>query len=185
MPGGRDPISPSTIYSHLDDLDRLGLLDDFEAWQPHMRSRARLRTTPIGYFVDPSIGTAALHVGSADLLRDLPATGYCFEALAIRDLRIYTQAIGGYIDTWRDEKGNAVDAVVVLPNGRWAAAEIKMSQLDVDSAATNLKRFAAQIDQTRHGAPAALIVITATGAAGPRSDGVAVCPITALRPSRA
>ncbi|MCL2471609.1 MAG: DUF4143 domain-containing protein [Propionibacteriaceae bacterium] len=180
--GERGPIAPSTIYSHLDALGRLGLLDDSEAWQPHMRSRARLRTTPTRYFVDPSIGTAALHVGSADLLRDLPAAGYHFEALAIRDLRIYTQALGGCIDTWRDEKGNEVDAVIVIPDGRWAAAEIKMSQLDVDSAATNLKRFAAQIDQTRHGAPAALIVITATGAAGQRSDGVAVTPITALRP---
>lgn len=67
--GDRGPISSNTIYSHLDALDRLQLRDDSEAWQPHMRSRSRLRTTPTRYFVDPSIGTAALHVGSTDLLR--------------------------------------------------------------------------------------------------------------------
>jgi len=180
--GERGPIAPATIYSHLDALDRLGLLDDSEAWQPHIRSRARLRTTPTRYFVDPSIGAAALHVGVADLLRDLPAAGYHFEALAIRDLRIYAQPLGGRVDTWRDDKGNEIDAVITLSDGRWAAAEIKLSQLDVDRAAANLHRFAEQVDQDRHGPPAALIVITATGAAGRRNDGVAVVPITGLRP---
>jgi len=35
-------------------------LDDSQAWLPHMRSRLRLRTSPVRYFVDPSLGTAAL-----------------------------------------------------------------------------------------------------------------------------
>ena len=147
-----------------------------------MRSRARLRTTPTRYFVDPSIGTAALHVGTADLLHDLPSAGYHFEALVIRDLRIYAQPLGGRIDTWRDDKGHKVDAVITLSDGSWVAAEIKLSQFDVDLAAANLKRFAAQVDQERHGPPTALIVITPTGAAGLRDDGVAIVPITALSP---
>ena len=180
--GERGPIAPATIYSHLDALNRLGLLDDSEAWQPHMRSRARLRTAPTRYFVDPSIGTAALHVGTTDLLHDLPAAGYHFEALAIRDMRIYAQPLGGRIETWRDDKGNEVDAVITLADGRWAAAEIKLSQLDVDQAAVSLRRFAAHVDQEHHGPPTALIVITPTGAAGLRDDGVAVVPITALCP---
>jgi len=180
--GERGPIAPATIYSHLDALNRLGLLDDSDAWQPHMRSRARLRMTPTRYFVDPSIGTAALHVGTSDLLHDLPAAGCHFEALVIRDLRVYAQPLGGRIDTWRDDKGNEVDAVITLPNGSWAAAEIKLSQFDVDLAAANQQRFAARVDQERHGPPTALIVITPTGAAGLRENGVAVVPITALSP---
>lgn len=69
--GERGPIAPATIYSHLDALERLHLLDDSEAWQPHMRSRSRLRTTATRYFVDPSIGTAALEAGSTDSIKRL------------------------------------------------------------------------------------------------------------------
>ena len=180
--GERGSIASDTIYSHLDALDRLRLLDDSAAWQPHMRSRSRLRTTATRYFVDPSIGTAALHVGSDDLLRDLNAAGFHFEALVVRDLRIYAQALGGRVDTWRDEGGNEVDAIVTLPDGRWAAVEIKMSQSDVDTAAANLIKFTKRVDTVHQGEPAALVVVTATGSAGLRSDGVHITPITALAP---
>ncbi|MDR0990517.1 MAG: DUF4143 domain-containing protein [Propionibacteriaceae bacterium] len=180
--GDRGPVAATTIYNHLDALERLRLLDNSSAWQPHMRSRSRLRVTPTRYFVDPSIGTAALNVGSQDLLRDLEAAGFHFEALVIRDLRIYAQALGGRIETWRDEAGNEVDAIITLRDGRWAAAEIKMGQQHVDTAAANLIKFADRVDQTRQGAPAALIVITGAGAAGRRRDGVHVTPITALAP---
>jgi predicted AAA+ superfamily ATPase len=180
--GERGPVAPTTIYSHLDALERLRLLDDSTAWQPYMRSRSRLRTTPTRYFVDPSLGTAAVRVGSRDLLRDLPAAGYHFEALVVRDLRIYAQPLGGTVETWRDEAGNEIDAVIALPDGRWAAAEIKMGQRDVDTAAANLLHFAQQVDTERQGPAVALIVITATGGAGRRNDGVDVVPITALAP---
>lgn len=180
--GERGPVAPNTIYSHLDALDRLKLLDNSEAWQPHMRSRSRLRTAATRYFVDPSIGTAALRVGSDDLLRDLEAAGFYFEALVARDLRIYAQAIGGTVDTWRDEAGHEIDAIVTLADGRWAAAEIKLGQAQVETAAANLVKFASRVDTTRQGEPTALIVVTATGAAGQRPDGVHVTPITALGP---
>ncbi|HWD60928.1 MAG TPA: DUF4143 domain-containing protein [Humibacter sp.] len=180
--GERGPVPPATIYSHLDALDRLRLLDDSEAWQPRMRSRSRLRTTPTRYFVDPSIGTAALHVGSDDLLRDLNAAGFHFEALVVRDLRIYAQALGGRVDTWRDEAGNEVDAIVSLPGGKWAGIEIKMSQSEVDTAAASLLKLTKRVEINVQGEPSALIVITATGAAGRRSDGIHVTPITALSP---
>ena len=180
--GERGQVAPATIYSHLDALDRLQLLDNSEAWQPHMRSRARLRTAPTRYFVDPSIGTSALGASSSDLLHDLEAAGYHFEALAVRDLRIYAQPLGGRVDTWRDELGNEVDAVITLPDGRWAAVEVKMSQRDVDKAAAQLLDFAGRIDTGKQGEHAALIVVTATGSAGRRPDGVHVVPITALAP---
>jgi predicted AAA+ superfamily ATPase len=145
-----------------------------------MRSRTRLRATPTRYFVDPSIGTAALGVGSRDLSMDLEAAGYHFEALAIRDLRIYAQALSGHVETWRDAEGHEVDAIITLDDGRWAAAEIKLGQGAVDAAAAGLLDFATRVDTSRQGEPSALIVITATGAAGRRTDGVDVVPITAL-----
>lgn len=180
--GERGQIAPTTIYNHLDALERLQLLDNSEAWQPHMRSRTRLRTTPTRYFVDPSIGAAALGVSSNDLLHDLEAAGFHFEALAVRDLRIYAQPLGGRVDTWRDELGNEVDAVITLPDGRWAGVEVKMSQREVDKAAKQLLDFASRVDAVKQGVPAALIVVTATGSAGRRPDGVHVVPISALAP---
>ncbi|MDR1266523.1 MAG: DUF4143 domain-containing protein [Propionibacteriaceae bacterium] len=178
----RGPVAPSTIYSHLDALDRLRLLDDSEAWQPHMRSRTRLRAAATRYFVDPSLGTAALHVGSADLLRDLPGAGYHFEALVVRDLRVYAQALGGRVDAWRDASGAEVDAIISLPDGRWAAVEVKLSPSEVDRAAAGLLRFRERIDIERQGEPSALLVVTSSGAAGRRGDGVHVAPVTALAP---
>lgn len=180
--GERGPVAPATIYSYLDALERLQLLDNSEAWQPHMRSRTRLRTAATRYFVDPSIGTTALGIGSSDLLNDLEAAGYYFEALVIRDLRIYAQRLGGRVHTWRDADGNEVDAVVTLPSGRWAAVEVKMSQKQVDKAAAGLLNFAQRVDTAKQGQPDALIVVTAAGGAGRRADGVHVTPITALAP---
>ena len=64
---GGDNQAPAreTVNTYLDALDRLKLIDNSAAWQPHIRSRARLRETPSRYFVDPSLGIAALGVGSA------------------------------------------------------------------------------------------------------------------------
>ncbi|MBN9620208.1 MAG: ATP-binding protein, partial [Actinobacteria bacterium] len=85
--GGADgPIAKETLAGYVDALERVHLLDDSEAWRPHMRSRARLRTSPVRYFVDPSLGPAALNIGSAELIADPQALGFHFEALAIRDL---------------------------------------------------------------------------------------------------
>ncbi|MGC0274934.1 ATP-binding protein [Pseudactinotalea sp. Z1739] len=180
--GPEGPIARDSLYAYLDALERLHLTENAESWRPHMRSRTRLRAAPIRYFVDPSVGLAALGIGSAELLADLRATGFHFESLVMRDLRIYTQPLAGTIGAWRDSDGNEVDAVVSLPGDRWAAFEVKMSPTAVDEAAASLLHFASKIDVSKHGAPGALGVITSTGYAGRRPDGVHVIPISALGP---
>lgn len=180
--GEAGPVANETLYGYLDALERLKLTDNSEAWRPHMRSRARLRAAPVRYFVDPSIGAAALHVGTAELRKDPNATGFHFEALAVRDLRIYSQLLAGTVESWRDSNGNEVDAVVTVPGGKWGAFEIKLNPRDVDAAATALRRFASNVDTSKHGEPAALGVITSSGYAGRREDGVHVIPIGTLGP---
>ncbi len=180
--GEAGPVANETLYGYMAALDRLKLTDNSEAWRPHMRSRARLRAAPVRYFVDPSIGTVALNVGTADLIADPQATGFHFEALAVRDLRIYAQPLGGVVDSWRDSNGNEVDAIVTLPGGKWGAFEVKLNPRDLDSAAASLRRFASSVDTSKHGEPAALGVITSTGYAGRRDDGVHVVPIGSLGP---
>ncbi len=180
--GGADgPIAKETLAGYLDALERLHLLDDSEAWRPHMRSRARLRTGPVRYFVDPSLGTAALDIGSAELIADPQALGFHFEALVIRDLRSYAQPLRGVVDSWRDSNGNEVDAIVSTRHG-WGAFEIKLNPAGVDEAAAALRRFAANVDTTVHGEPKVLGVITSTGYSGRRDDGVHVISISTLGP---
>lgn len=180
--GDSGPIAHETLTGYLDALDRLKLTDDSPAWRPHMRSRTRLRTAPVRYFVDPSIATAALNIGTTELRADPLATGFHFEALVVRDLRIYSQLHRGQVDSWRDANGSEVDAIVTARDNKWAAFEIKLNPRDVDAAAASLLRFAANVDTSRHKEPACLGVITSTGAGGRRDDGVHVIPIGTLGP---
>lgn len=181
--GMRGPIDDRTLGNYLDALDRLMLVENLPPWVSHMRSRTRLRTTPVHHFVDPSIGPAALGVGTADLLNDLEATGFHFESLVMRDLRVYSQALGARLSSWRNTQLNReVDAVLELPNGRWAAVEVKLGEGAVDDAAEALLYMANKVDRDRHGEPAALVVVTGGRFIYRRPDGVTVVPITALGP---
>lgn len=181
--GASGPIASETLTNYLHALDRLMLIESLPAWRPHMRSRTRLRASPVHHFVDPSLGTAALGVGVKGLLNDLEAAGYHFESLVLRDLRVYSQALDATLSSWRDSQtGAEVDVVLELPNGSWAAFEIKLGEVAADAAAASLLHFAGKVDTTRHGDPLALVVITGGRFAYKRPDGVTVVPITALGP---
>lgn len=182
--GGADgPIARDTLANYLMALDRLHLIDNSEAWRPHMRSRTRLRQAPVRYLVDPSLGLAALNIGTAELLADLHALGLHFEALAVRDLRIYAQPLRGTVDSWRDSNGHEIDAIVSVRDNLWGAFEIKLGHDAVEDAAQSLLRFADKVDTSRHGAPACLGVIISNGSyAYRREDGVHVIPIGCLGP---
>ena len=76
-----------------------------------------------------------------------------------------------------------IDAIIDTPDG-WAAFEVKLTgdQNVIDTAAKGLLKFADNVDTSKHGRPAALAVVTATGGGGKRPDGVHVVPISALGP---
>jgi predicted AAA+ superfamily ATPase len=105
-----------------------------------------------------------------------------FESLVVRDLRVYAQARGGRVLHVRDEYGLEVDAIIELPDGTWAAFEVKLSGEHEDEAAANLHRFVEKIDTAHTGEPVALVVITADRYGYTRDDGVAVVPLSALAP---
>lgn len=180
--GAEGPVARATVDGYLDSLSRLRLTENSPAWAPHMRSATPLQSSPTRYFVDPSLAVAALGQGPSQLLGDLNATGFFFENLVVRDVRIYAQRLGGQVHHWRDQNQNEVDVVVTLPDGRWGAFEVKMNPADTDKAATSLLAFAEKVDQNKAGSPAALGVITSTGFAYGRPDGVTVLPIGTLGP---
>lgn len=181
--GARGRVAAETLTNYLDALDRLMLIEPIPAWRPHMRSRTRLRAAAVHHFADPSLGVAALGAGTDALRQDLPAAGLHFESLVMRDIRVYAQPLAGALSSWRDSQtGLEVDAVLELPDGRWAGIEVKLGESAADAAADSLLRMAAKIDQGRHGLPAALIVVTGGRYSYRRPDGVCVVPITALGP---
>ncbi|MCL1799794.1 MAG: DUF4143 domain-containing protein [Promicromonosporaceae bacterium] len=181
--GANGPIAAETLGNYITALERLYLLENSPAWRPHMRSRTPLRQAEVRYFVDPSLGTAALGIGSAELLADPEALGLHFEALAVRDLRIYAQPLRGTVTSWRDANGHEIDAIVSIRDNHWGAFEIKLHEGSADDAAASLLRFASKVDVSRHGEPRFLAVLVAVGSgAYTRPDGVHVIPLDALGP---
>ena len=165
-----------TTRGYLGALNRLMVVDDVPAWKPDLRSRARLRGAAIRHLADPSLATAVLNADPVRLLADLEWMGLLFESLVVRDLRVHAEVLGGRVFHYHDNTGLEADAVIELPDGTWAAFEVKLgsSAAVVDAAARSLLRLRDRIDGPP---PRALVVITGTGYALPRPDGVLQVPI--------
>ena len=173
----------STVRAYLDELARLYVIEPLPAWTTHLRSSTRLRKTPKRYFVDPALAVAALAASATAVSRDIRMMGLLFESLAIRDLRIYAQALGGRLSYYRDENNLEADAVIEGLDGRWAPVEIKLGgAAAIKKAMDSLRTLRSRVDTARRGEPARLIVLTAFGPGYQTDDGVAVAPLTALRP---
>ena len=175
--------TPRTAAEYLDDLVRLFVIEDLPAFSPHLRSRSRLRTTPKRYLTDPSLATAALGASPGELLRDLPYLGFLFEALVVRDLRVYAQAHDAELSHYRDNTGLEVDVIIETAQGGWMPVEIKLGgAARIDQAARNLLRLKERVDTARVGDPPKLVVVTGTGYGYERPDGVTVVPVGSLAP---
>lgn len=179
-----DTFDQVTLYSYLDALRKIFVIEDSPAWNPNLRSKTSIRTTDTRYFSDPSIATASLGIGPKDLLDDLKTMGFLFENLCVRDLRIYTNYLDGTVYHYRDKHGLECDAVIHLRNGAYGLIEIKLGgDKLIDEGAETLKKLAYKIDTKNMSKPSFMMVLCAKAPfAYKRNDGVYVIPITALRP---
>lgn len=177
-----ETLSQPSLSRYLDALTDIFVIEELSAWNPQLRSKTAVRTSPTRCFVDPSIGVAALGASPDHLLQDLRTFGLLFETLCIRDIRVYADALGGHVFHYRDKSGLEADAVIVLDDGRWGLVEVKLGDAYVDEGSKNLRLLADKIDQQAMGSPAFLAVVTAEGYAYTRDDGVHVVPIGCLKP---
>lgn len=177
-------MDPKTFDDYMEALKDLYIIEDMEAWNPNIRSKTSIRSTPTRHFVDTSIACRALNVMPEDLLHDLSSFGLFFEDMAVRDLRIYASTLGGEVRHYRDNAGLECDAVVHLEDGRWGAIEIKLGGEDlIEDGASSLKTLKTKIEEkSDEKSPSFLMVLTAVGGAYQREDGVYVAPINLLRP---
>jgi predicted AAA+ superfamily ATPase len=174
-------LSEQTIRSYLDALRRLYVLREQESWQPNLRSKRRLQTTPKLHLACPSLAAAALGATPEKLARDLNTCGLLFESLCFRDLSVYMQPYDGGVYYYRDNYGLEVDFVLQMANGPWAALEAKLGDFEFDKAAANLLKFSKRMQDGGLSAPAFLAIVTATGGvAYEREDGVKVIPLDCL-----
>ncbi len=176
-------LTENTISLYLSALRKIFVIEDMPAWNPNLRSKTAIRTSDTRYFVDPSIATAALGIGPKDLMYDLNTYGLLFETMAVRDLRVYADALDGRVYHYRDHNGLECDAVVHLHNGSYGLVEIKLGgETLIEEGAHSLKKLADKIDTTKMKSPSFMMVLTATGAyAYRRKDGVLVVPIGCLK----
>lgn len=184
MSNDTDTLSEDTVADYIKALKRLFVIEDLEAWNPNLRSKAAIRTSDTRYFVDPSIATASLGIGPDDLINDLESFGLIFETMAVRDLRVYAEALDGKLYHYRDSTGLECDTVLHRRNGTYGLIEIKLGgETRIEEGATNLKNLANKIDTTRMPNPSFMMVLIGIGKyAYRRHDGVYVVPIGCLKP---
>lgn len=180
----KESLDKDTIASYISALKLIFVVEDMPAWNPNLRSKTAIRTADTRYFVDPSIATAALGLGPQDLINDLETFGLFFETMAVRDLRVYGDALRGAVYHYRDKNNLECDAVLHLENGNYGLIEIKLGgEDDIEKGASVMKELAGKIDTTRMKNPSFMMVLVGLGRyAYRREDGVYVVPIGCLKP---
>lgn len=181
-------VTIKTFDDYVEALERLFVIEDIEAWSPAIRSATVIRSGKKRCFTDPSIAVAAMGASPASLEMDLKTFGFIYECMCLRDLRIYSQALGGRLSYYHDRYGLEADAVLHLDDGRYALVECKLGSRDIEEGANHLltlKNLIIEKNKTEKQAPLRipdlLMVLTGGEMAYTRADGVKVVPLSCLR----
>ncbi len=178
-----EKIDDETIADYLDVLRRMFLIDNQLPFSPETRSSIRIKQAEKRHLADPSLACALLKLTPQGLVNDLETFDFLFEALCVRDLRVYANAFGAELYHYQDYRNHEIDAVIELPDKRWCAIEIKLGANQIEKAAENLLKINAAI-RDANGQPASCLMVVCglSNAAYQRPDGVYVLPITMLKP---
>lgn len=175
-------VSDRTIINYLEVFEKLYIIDEIPAWNPNIRSKTSIRTSPKKNLIDPSIAAAVLNVSPKELELDSNTFGMFFESLVTRDISVYTESENASMSYYRDRNGLECDLVVHYPNGEFALIEIKLGEKGIEEGAGHLLEIQNLLTKHKLRAPKALIVVTGTQVAMKRKDGVYVVPIGCLKP---
>ena len=184
----QENFSMQTLDSYLAALKRLFVIEDLPAWCPAIRSATVIRSGFKREFTDPSVAAASLALSPSALEKDLKTFGFLFENLCIRDLKVYSQRLGGRLSYYRDRYGLEADAVLHLRDGRYALLEFKLGSTQIEEGAAHLLKIRELVRQHNEKEqqvplrePDLLAVITGGQMAYTRRDGVKVIPLATLR----
>jgi uncharacterized protein len=175
-------IDEETVAGYVGLLQRLFIIEPQRPWTPALRSRARVRTSPKLHLVDPALAAAALAAGPHQLRSDLQTLGTLFESAVVHDLTVLASALDGQVSHYRDSNNKEIDAIVILPGGRWGAVEVRLGGQQLAAGAASLQAAIAQIDTDSVGSPAFRLVVTGTGPVVVTDNGTVSAPLSALAP---
>lgn len=180
--------SMKTFDDYVGALKKLFVIEDIPAWCPAIRSATVIRSGDKRCFTDPSIAVAAMGTSPQNLEMDLKTFGFIFECLCIRDLKAYSQALGGSLSYYHDRYGLEADAVLHLDDGRYALVECKLGSRDIEEGAKHLIELTGLIKEKNRTEermslrlPDLLIVLTGGNLAYTREDGVKIIPVGCLK----
>jgi len=183
-----DSMTSATMDAYLNALGKLFIIEDIDAWCPAIRSATTIRAGKKRGFTDPSIPVAALGLTPEYFQTDLKTFGFIFECLCIRDLKVYSQALGGKLSYYHDRYDLEADAVLHSGDGRFALIEFKLGDREIEDGARHLlqiteliKKYNKKESQAPLREPDLLMVITGGEMAYTRKDGIKVVPIGTLR----
>lgn len=183
-----DSMTSATMDAYLNALEKLFVIEDIDAWCPAIRSATTIRAGKKRGFTDPSMPIAAMGLTPEYFQTDLKTFGFIFECLCIRDLKVYSQALGGKLSYYHDRYDLEADAVLHLGDGRFALIEFKLGSREIEDGARHLlqiteliKKYNKKENQVPLREPDLLMVITGGEMAYTREDGVKVVPIGILR----
>lgn len=180
-------IDIKTLSAYINAFKKLFLIYDVKAWTPNIRSASAMRKKDKREFIDPSIAVASLNLTPQKLLNDFETLGFIFETLCIRDLRVYSSSLDGTVCYYKDKYGLEADCILELDDGNYALIEFKLGTREIDKGAKNLLKLKKIImdkkekKETYIPEPSFLAVITGSGFAYTRKDGVKVIPIACLK----
>ena len=176
-------ISDKTIIDYLNVLKKLYIIEEIEAWNPNIRSRTAIRTSPKKSMIDPSLAVAALGCSPKELMIDIRTYGLLFENLVNRDLGVYVDSLGGILKHYRDRYDLECDNIIHFSDGRYALVEIKLGGTRIKEAEEHLLTLKNLIlkNEPKIGSPEFLMIITGTDMAYTTEKGVLVVPIGCLK----
>jgi len=181
-------LSMPTFDDYVKALKSLFVIEDVDGWNPSIRSKTSIRSSPKRNLVDPSIAVAALGLSPSSLMLDLKTFGFLFECLCIRDLKAYSQKAHSEVGYYHDRYNLEADIVLHLDDGRYALIECKLGGREIDMGARHLLEIKSLVRQKNEGSkqiklrePDLLIVLTGGEMAYTRPDGVKVVPIGCLK----
>lgn len=174
-------LDEDTFDQYIEALNDLYIIQDLEAWNPNFRSKTVIITSPTRHFIDTSLAAYSLNMTPDDLLNDPNTFGLLFEDFAVKELSVYTSVHDGEIRHFRDGNGLECDAVIHLPNGKYALVEIKLGgEEQIRKGISTLKSIEMKIQKNGQHAPSFKMIVTACGDAL-TIDSVHIVPINMLK----
>ena len=186
--GVADKPDRGTTTAYRDALTQIWVLDPVPAWTASGSELNRLQQTPRHHLVDPALAARLLGLTAESLIdgegrpigpQQGTMLGNLFESLATLCVRVAAQAADAEVRHLRTRNGDhEVDLIVVRPDGRVVALEVKLASTVSEADVRHLRWLRNTIGDRLIDAA----IITTGPSAYRRPDGIGVVPLGLLAP---